>query len=50
MDSSQFTDSQSRYETIEQMETQGATCDTFRVKLYEVIISYRTIAEGEVGE
>ena len=34
MDSSQFTDSQSRYETIEQMETQGATCDTFRVKLY----------------
>jgi serine/threonine protein kinase len=34
MDSSQFTDNQSRYEAIEQMETQGATCDTFRVKLY----------------
>lgn len=34
MESSQFTDGQSRYETIERMETQGATCDTFRVKLY----------------
>ena len=34
MDSSQFSDSQSRFDTIEQMETQGATCDTFRVKLY----------------
>ncbi|MCR5711563.1 MAG: protein kinase [Prevotella sp.] len=34
MESSQFTDNQSRYEAIEQMETQGATCDTFRVKLY----------------
>jgi serine/threonine protein kinase len=34
MDSSQFSDKQPRFETIEQMETQGATCDTFRVKLY----------------
>lgn len=34
MDSSQFSDSQPRYEAIEQMETQGATCDTYRVKLY----------------
>ena len=34
MESSQFSDSQSRFEAIEQMETQGATCDTFRVKLY----------------
>ena len=34
MDSSQFSDNQPRFETIEQMETQGATCDTFRVKLY----------------
>ena len=34
MDSSQFSDSQPRFEAIEQMETQGATCDTFRVKLY----------------
>lgn len=34
MDSSQFSDNQPRYEAIEQMETQGATCDTYRVKLY----------------
>ena len=34
MDSSQFSDNQPRFEAIEQMETLGATCDTFRVKLY----------------
>ena len=34
MDSSQFSDNQPRFEAIEQTETQGATCDTFRVKLY----------------
>ena len=34
MDSSQFSDSQPRFDAIEQMDTQGATCDTFRVKLY----------------
>ena len=34
MESSQFTDSQPQFETIERMETPGATCDTYRVKLY----------------
>ena len=34
MDSSQFSDSQSKYDAIEQMDTRGATCNTFRVKLY----------------
>lgn len=34
MDSSQFTDSQSHFEALEPLDTQGATCDTFRVKLY----------------
>lgn len=34
MDSSQFSDSQPHFDTIEQMESQGATCDTFRVKVY----------------
>ena len=34
MDSSQFSDNQSRFDAIEQVESQGATCDTFRVKLY----------------
>ena len=34
MDSSQFSDNQSHFDAIEQVESQGATCDTFRVKLY----------------
>ena len=34
MDSSQFSDNQPRFEATEQVESQGATCDTFRVKLY----------------
>jgi serine/threonine protein kinase len=34
MDSSQFTDCQSQFESLEPLGTQGATCDTFRVKLY----------------
>lgn len=34
MDSSQFSDSKPRFDTIEQLEAQGATCDTFRVKFY----------------
>ena len=34
MDSSQFTDNQHSYESLESLDTQGATCDTFRVKLY----------------
>ena len=34
MDSSQFSDNQPRFEAIEQVESQGVTCDTFRVKLY----------------
>ena len=34
MDSSQFSANQSHFESIERMESQGATCDTFRVKVY----------------
>lgn len=34
MESSQFSKGQSRFETIEQLDTRGATCDSFRVKLY----------------
>ena len=34
MDSSQFSDNQPRFDAIEQMESRGATCDTFRVKVY----------------
>ena len=34
MDFSQFSDSKLRFDAIEQLEAQGATCDTFSVKLY----------------
>ena len=34
MESSQFTGNQQHYDSLEPMNTQGATCDTFRVKLY----------------
>ena len=34
MESSQFTDSQPSFESLEPLNMQGATCDTFRVKLY----------------
>ena len=50
MDSSQFTDSQSRYEAIEQMETQGATCDTFRVKLYGKLHFLKRLKVEHVGD
>ncbi|MBR2236446.1 MAG: serine/threonine protein kinase [Prevotella sp.] len=34
METSQFTNSQSIYESVEQLVSSGATCDAFRVKLY----------------
>ena len=34
MESSQFSNSPSRYEGMEPMATQGATCNTYRMKLY----------------
>lgn len=34
MESSQFYDGQSPFESIEQIDAHGATCDSFRVKLY----------------
>lgn len=34
MDSSQFSDTQSHFEGMEPVDTNGATCDTFRVKIY----------------
>ncbi|MBE6259716.1 MAG: serine/threonine protein kinase [Prevotella sp.] len=34
MESSQFTDSLSQFKSLEPLDTQGATCDTYRVKLY----------------
>lgn len=34
MDSSQFTDSSQHFDSFEPINTHGATCDTYRVKLY----------------
>ena len=34
MESSQFSDAQPRFEGMEPVDTNGATCDTYRVKLY----------------
>ncbi|MBR6964238.1 MAG: protein kinase [Prevotella sp.] len=34
MDSSQFSDSQPRFEGMEQIASHGATCDAYRVKIY----------------
>ena len=34
MESSQFSNTQPRFESIEPIDTNGATCDTFCVKLY----------------
>jgi len=34
MESSEFTDSQPQFEALDPLEVQGATCSTFRVKLY----------------
>ena len=50
MESSQFTDNQSHYEAIEQMETQGATCDTFRVKLYGKLHFLKRLKAEYVGD
>lgn len=34
MESSQFTDNQPQFESLEPLDVRGSTCDTFRVKLY----------------
>ncbi|MBO7052364.1 MAG: protein kinase, partial [Prevotella sp.] len=34
MDTSQFTDNQPMFDSLEPIPTRGATCDTFRVKVY----------------
>ena len=50
MDSSQFSDNQPRFEAIEQMETQGATCDTFRVKLYGKLHFLKRLKPEHAGD
>ena len=50
MESSQFTNSQSRYEAIEPLERQGATCDTFRVKLYGKLHFLKRLKAEHAGD
>lgn len=50
MESSQFSDIQQDFETIEQLDKQGATCDTFRVKLYGKLHFLKRIKPEHVGD
>ena len=50
MDSSQFSDNQPRFEAIEQMETQGATCDSFCVKIYGKLHFLKRLKPEHTGD
>ena len=50
MESSQFTDSQSRYEAIEPLGRHGATCDTFRVKVYGKLHFLKRLKAEHAGD
>ena len=50
MESSQFTDSQQHFESLEPLEVQGSTCDTFRVKLYGKLHFLKRLKAKHVGD
>ena len=50
MESSQFSDIQQSFEAIEQLDTQGATCDTFRVRLYGKLHFLKRLKPEHVGD
>ena len=50
MDSSQFSGGQPKYDAIEQMDSRGATCDTFRVKLYGKLHFLKRLKPEYVGD
>ncbi len=50
MVSSQFSDTQSRFEGMEPIDTNGATCDTFRVKLYGKLHFLKRLKPEFVGD
>ena len=50
MDSSQFSERQPRFDSIEQMETKGATCNTFRVKLYGKLHFLKSLKPEYAGD
>ena len=50
MDSSQFSDSRPHFDSLERMETQGATCDTFCVKLYGKLHFLKRLKSEHAGD
>ena len=50
MDSSQFSDAQSRFETMEPVENKGASCDTYRVKLYGKLHFLKQLKPEFIGD
>lgn len=50
MDSSQFSDSQPRFDFIEQMDSHGVTCDTFRVKIYGKLHFLKRLKKEYAGD
>ena len=50
MDSSQFSDSQPRFDSIERLDAQGATCDTFRVKIYGKLHFVKRLMSDDAGD
>ena len=50
MDSSQFSANQSHFESIEWIKSQGATCDTFRVKIYGKLHFLKRLKAEYVGD
>jgi serine/threonine protein kinase len=50
VDSSQFSDNQPRFDALERLDTQGATCDTFRVKLYGKLHFLKRLKSEHAGD
>ena len=50
MESSQFSDSQSHFESIEQVDAHGVTCNSFRVKLYGKLHFLKRLKPEFVGD
>ena len=50
MESSEFSNSQPIFEAVEQLESQGGTCDCFRVKLYGKLHFVKRLKPEFVGD
>ena len=50
MESSQFSEGRSRFDAIEQIETQGASCDAYRVKVYGKLHFLKCLKPAFLGD